>query len=133
MGSRRGAYRTIVSIRWAAIVSRRVVNASWRYVQAIYKIRGARKLFDVVGVHPYTHFPQGLITILGDVRRVMNAAGDKRKQIVADEVGWNSSVGKSGDSFGIETTEAGQARNLASVFRRIAANRSRHTSSESVW
>lgn len=109
----------------AKVVTAGMVNASWRYVQAIYKIRGARRLFDVVAVHPYTHFPKGVITILGEVRRVMNAAGDKRKPIVADEVGWNSSVGKSPNSFGIETSEAGQAHNLAAVFRRIAASRVR--------
>jgi hypothetical protein len=109
----------------AKVVLAGMVNASWRYVDAIYKIRGARKLFDAVGVHPYTHFPKGVITILGNVRRVMNAAGDRRKPIVADEVGWNSSVGKSPTSFGIETTEAGQAHNLAAVFRQIAANRVR--------
>jgi Glycosyl hydrolase family 53 len=111
--------------RSAKVVLAGMVNASWRYVRAIYEIRGARKLFDVVGVHPYTHFSKGVITILRDVRRVMDAAGDKRKPIVADEVGWNSSVGKSPNSFGIETTEAGQAHNLAAAFRAIASNRVR--------
>ena len=41
-----------------------MVNASWRFIQAIYKVPGARSLFDVVGVHPYTHDPHGVITIL---------------------------------------------------------------------
>jgi hypothetical protein len=109
----------------AKVVLAGMVNASWRYVQAIYKIRGARRLFDVVGVHPYTHFPQGVITILGNVRHVMNAAGDRHKPIIADELGWNSSKGKSPTSFGIETTEAGQAHNLAALFRLLGPARAR--------
>jgi Glycosyl hydrolase family 53 len=109
----------------ARVVLAGMVNASWRYIQTIYKIHGARSLFDVVGVHPYTHFPQGVITILGNVRRVMNHAGDRHKQILADELGWNSSKGKTSQHFGIETTEAGQAHNLATLLPLLGANRTR--------
>jgi len=109
----------------ARVILAGMVNASWESIAQIYKVRGARRLFDVVGVHPYTHYPQGVITILTDVRQVMNAAGDTRKPIVADEVGWNSSAGKSPQHFGIETSEAGQARNLAALLPMLGQQRSR--------
>ncbi|HEY6396255.1 MAG TPA: hypothetical protein VIX82_02255 [Solirubrobacteraceae bacterium] len=92
-------------------------NYSWRSLQRIYAIRGARRLFDVVAVHPYTKTPAGVITILSLVRQVMNQSGDPRKPIVADEVSWPSSLGKTVHNTGYDfaTTEAGQARNLSQL------------------
>jgi polysaccharide biosynthesis protein PslG len=107
----------------AKVVLAGMVNRSWRFIGAVYEIHGAHRLFDVVGVHPYTHAPGGIITILTRVRRAMNAAGDRHKPIVVDEFGWNSSIGKSPQSFGIETSEAGQAHNLATAVRLISQAR----------
>ncbi len=92
-------------------------NYSWRSLQRIYAIRGARRLFDVVAVHPYTRTPAGVITILSFVRQVMNQSGDSRKPIVADEVSWPSSLGKTvhNNGYDFATTEAGQARNLSQL------------------
>jgi hypothetical protein len=109
----------------ARIVLAGMVNTSWLFISRIYRIRGARDLFDVAAVHPYTRYPAGVLTILGKVRRVMDAAGDSTKPIVADEVGWNSSVGKSPNHFGVETTEAGQAHNLAELLPRLGKQRAR--------
>ncbi len=47
----------------------------------------------------------------------MDAAGDRRKPILVDEFGWNSSLGKSPDQFGIEVTEAGQAHDIDQTLR----------------
>ncbi len=38
----------------AKVVLASMPNFSWKQLAGIYKIHGARKLFDVVGVHPYT-------------------------------------------------------------------------------
>jgi hypothetical protein len=111
----RAAHSAIKSADPAArIVLAGMPNFSWQAVAQIYKVPGARKLFDVVAVHPYTRRPQGVITILGKVRQVMDAAGDSRKPILADEISWPSSLGKTTHSVGFDfaTTEAGQARNL---------------------
>lgn len=100
-------------------------NFSWVALQRIYGIKGARSLFDVVAVHPYTKDPQGVITILTKVRQVMKAAGDGRKPMIADEISWPSSRGKTphNNGFDFATTEAGQARNIATVLPLLARDR----------
>jgi len=111
----------------ARIVLAGLANYSWKALRQIYAVRGARGLFDVVGLHPYTKTPQGVITILGYARRVMLAAGDGAKPMIADEISWPSSKGKTPHNVGydFDTTEAGQAHNIAKVLPLLAANRAR--------
>ena len=67
--------------------------------------------------------PNGVITILRKVRQVMNAAGDARKPIIADEISWPSSHGKTAHNTGFDfaTTEAGQARKIAALLPLLGA------------
>ena len=92
----------------------------------IYKIPGAKGQFDVVAVHPYTADPNGVITILGYVRNVMNAAGDGRKPIIADEISWPSSLGRRANNGLTSTTEAGQARKIAELLPLLGAPQAPH-------
>jgi hypothetical protein len=100
-------------------------NASWTQLETVYKVKGARSLFDVVDVHPYTKQPAGVITILGYVRNVMNRAGDARKPILAGETGWPSSLHQTPHTFDFETTQTAQAQNISSLLPLLAANRRR--------
>jgi polysaccharide biosynthesis protein PslG len=111
----------------ARIVLAGLANYSWKDLRSIYAVHGARSLFDVVGVHPYTKTPQGVITILDYARQVMRAAGDGAKPMIADEISWPSSKGKTVHNTGYDfaTTEAGQARDVAQVLPLLAANRLR--------
>ncbi len=111
--------------RGAKVILAGLPNYSWRSLQRIYAIPGARSLFDVVAVHPYTKTPQGVLTILSFVRQVMNSAGDPNKPMVADEVSWPSSLGKTIHNTGYDfaTTEAGQARNIATLLPLLAQKR----------
>jgi hypothetical protein len=98
----------------AKVVLAGLPNFSWVALGRIYKVRGASSLFDIVAIHPYTKQPQGVITILTKVRTVMQQFGDSRKPMVADEISWPSSQGKTRHTTGFDfaTTEAGQAHNL---------------------
>jgi hypothetical protein len=111
----------------ARIVLAGLANYSWRDLRSIYAVHGARSLFDVVAVHPYTRTPKGVITILDFARQVMRTAGDAAKPIIADEISWPSSKGKTIHNTGYDfaTTEAGQARNVSQVLPLLAANRVR--------
>ena len=108
----------------AKVVLAGLPNFSWLHVQKLYKL-GARKLFDVVAIHPYTKDPAGVITILQKNRQVMDAAGDTRKPIIADEVSWPSSLGKTSHNVGLDfaVTEAGQARNIGKLLPLLGNNR----------
>ena len=111
----------------AKVVLAGMPNYSWFELERIYKFKGARSLFDVVSLHPYTQTPQGVITILNYVRTVMNQAGDSAKPILADEISWPSSLGKTSHNTGYDfaTTEAGQARNLGKLLPMLVRDRVR--------
>jgi hypothetical protein len=109
----------------ARVVLAGMPNYSWRSLQQIYAVPGAARLFDVVAVHPYTHDPAGVITILRKIRHVMDASGDRRKPLIADEVSWPSSLGQTphNDGYDFATTQRGQARNIAALLPMLARDR----------
>jgi hypothetical protein len=110
----------------AKVVLAGLPNFSWLHLQKLYKL-GARKLFDVVAIHPYTKDPAGVVTILQKNRRVMAAGGDGTKPIIADEVSWPSSLGKTYHNVGLDfaVSEAGQARNLGRLLPLLGRDRAR--------
>jgi hypothetical protein len=109
----------------AKVVLAGLADFSWEYLAQIYAVPGARRLFDVVAIHPYTARPQGVITILQRGRAVMDEHGDASKPILATEVTWNSSLGKAPPQFGIGTTEAGQAQLLDQLMPLLARDRAK--------
>jgi hypothetical protein len=92
----------------ATVVLAGLPNASWYYLARIYSA-GGRNQFDEVAIHPYTASPKGVITILTYVRRVMNQNRDRRTPILATEIGWPGGLGVVHRTYGIATTQAGQA------------------------
>jgi hypothetical protein len=109
----------------AKIVLGGLTNYSWRDLASIYNVKGARSLFDVVAIHPYTKQPKGVLKILGYVRGVMAGNGDRRKPLIADEISWPSSLKQTDGYIGWATTAAGQARNVAKIVPMLAQNRTR--------
>jgi hypothetical protein len=109
----------------ATVVLGGLANDSWNAVAAILRFPVAGGLFDVVGIHPYTRRPAGVLTILGRARHELDTHGARNKKIVVDEFGWTSSLGHSPNEFGIETTPAGQARNLHQAIGELIGARRR--------
>jgi hypothetical protein len=109
----------------ATVVLGSLTNFAWKDLQSIYKIRGARDLFDAVGSNPYTSKPAGVIRILTNVRRAMDGHGDRSKPLIATEVGWPSALGKTKQNFGFNTTEQGEAKKLSQLLPMLASNRKR--------
>ena len=108
----------------ARIVLAGLANVSWADLEQIYRVRGARRLFDEVAIHPYTKPPEGLITILERVRAVMTRHGDRRKPVTVTEFGWPSSKGKV-RGIGVSTDRRGQAARLRKALPLLARNRKR--------
>jgi hypothetical protein len=107
----------------ATVVLAALTNFGWKDLEAIYKVHGARQLFDVAAANPYTKQPSGVITILGYFRKVMKQYGDAHKPLLATEVGWPSGKGKANANFGINTTERGQAKKLSQLLPLLVQNR----------
>ncbi len=106
----------------ARIVLGGVTGYAWRDLPQIYR-QGARGLFDIVDVHPFTKYPPGVIVILNQVRQVLNREGDRRKPMIVGELTWPSSLHRTTHVYDFETTRAGQARNTSAALRLLAANR----------
>jgi len=99
-------------------LSNAVGSISWRSLDNLYKL-GARNLFDVVTVHPYTLKPTNVVRIARNVRIVMNRHGDRGKPQMITELSWPSAGPgrrKSNADYGFNVSESGQAAKISQVY-----------------
>ena len=89
------------------------------YVRAIYAQPGARTLFDVVALHPYSFDVPGVVEKLNLVRALMDGQGDRRTPIWVTELGWATG----GPRSPFRTSRAGQATRITRTFRALIAAR----------
>lgn len=107
----------------ARIVLAGLFGRSWTALARIYAYRGGG-LFDAVAIHPYANTPEHVLTILRDVHRVLLNHRANRLPLLVTETGWTSSAGHAPKGvFGIETTPARQASNLAHEYPLLVAHR----------
>jgi hypothetical protein len=107
----------------AKVVLGALTNTAWKSLGQVYKIKGAKNLFDVVSVNGFTKVPANVIEFMVFVRRAMARAGDGAKPLMATEVSWPSAKGKTKATFDFITTEAGQARNISKLLPLIGQAR----------
>jgi hypothetical protein len=107
----------------AKVVLGALTNFAWKSIGQVYAIKGARNLFDVAAVNGFTKQVSGVLTFMHLMRRAMIRFKDTSKPLIASEVSWPSAQGKSSDHFDFDTTESGQARNIATVMPQLAAQR----------
>jgi hypothetical protein len=106
----------------AKVIVGALTNMAWNALGQLYH-RGARKLFDAVAVNGFTKKPANVILYLRLVRRAMDRFKDRHKPLYATEVSWPSAVGDTKVHFDWDTTEAGQARNIAALLPMLGADR----------
>ncbi len=107
----------------AKVVLGALTNTAWGTIGKLYR-KGARKLFDVVSVNAFTQKPANVIVYLHLVRRAMDRFKDNTKPLLATELSWPSSRGRTASHFDWDTTEAGQARNISALLPLLGENRS---------
>jgi len=103
--------------------------AGYRYLDDLYAVKGIRRSFDAVAIHPYSENARGVQGELSRIRGVMRRRGDGRTPVWITELGWATG----GGSEYFSTTPAGQARRLGSAFRFVVRNRNRYNVSKLVW
>jgi hypothetical protein len=108
--------------RGARMVLAGLANRSWTYLEKLYDA-GAKRYFDVAAVHPFTARPDGVLTITGYVRKVMRRHGDGARPLWLTELNRPASDGKVKPDQGLDTTDAGMARWLKAVYRKLATER----------
>jgi hypothetical protein len=105
----------------AKLVLGALTNLAWRSITQLYGL-GARNLFDVASVNGFTAKPSDVILYMRFMRNAMDHNKDGHKPLLATEVSWPSAKGKSRQTFDFDTTEAGQARNIAALLPMIGAD-----------
>jgi hypothetical protein len=107
----------------AKVVLGALTNFAWRALGQIYLIAGARNGFDVVALNGFTKQPANVILYMQFMRHAMSRQHDGQKPLLATEVSWPSAQGQTSQHFDFNTTQAGQARDIATVLPLIGANR----------
>ncbi len=107
----------------AKVVLAAITNRAWIYLRQIYQVPGARSLFDVIAVNGFTSTPSNEIEFLHLVRRAVNGDGGQRTPLLATEVSWTSAQGKTNDQLDWNTTESGQAADIAALLPMLSAQR----------
>jgi hypothetical protein len=121
----RASHRAIKSADpGAKIVAAAMTNASWQYVDELYRAGGSR-YFDVLAMNFFTHRPALVMSAVATVRRRARRHGDTRVPIWLTEVTWPASRGKIEDPGGQArpTTSRGAATRLSDLFQRAATRR----------
>jgi hypothetical protein len=122
----RGYVQLLKAARWAIkgrdrnskIVLGGLSNDSWTYLRALYKAR-AKRLFDIVAVHPYTKAPRDALVLVRAIRGAMRRAHDSRKPVWVTELGWPAARGKLPVDDGLlrlTTTDGRMAKRLRAAY-----------------
>jgi hypothetical protein len=107
----------------AQVVLGALTNTAWKSLGQIYKIKGAKNLFDVVAVNGFTKIPANVMLFMVFVRHAMSRFGDGAKPLMATEISWPSAKGKTKAHFDFITTPAGQARDISTLLPLIGQQR----------
>ncbi len=107
----------------AKVVLGALTNLAWRSLGQIYRIHGARGLFDIVAVNGFTKTPAHVMLYLHFMRAAMDRFGDGAKPMLATELSWPSAKGQTSSHYDFDTTQAGQARNIATLLPLLGAQR----------
>jgi hypothetical protein len=103
-----------------------------RYLKAMYRVPGAARSFDALGVHPFAAKPGGVVRWVRVARRIMRRHGDGAKPIWVTAFGWVT--GGVGYHFSpLRTTFRQQARKLTKAYRLLARAAPRLDIASALW
>jgi polysaccharide biosynthesis protein PslG len=98
------------------------------FLRRLYRVRGFRRSFDALALHPYAVRIEGLRARIAQAREIMGEHGDRRAPLALTEVGWSSGTDRAAP---LVVGPRSQARNLERAFA-VAAER-RFRVSEIDW
>jgi hypothetical protein len=85
---------------------------SWNYLKRLYNVRGVKRAFDTIAIHPYSPNLRGIRYQVRKIRSAARSHGDSRAKLRITEFGWGSS--RHGN---LNVGRKGQARMLKKSFR----------------
>ena len=106
----------------ANVVLGSLTNRAWISLARLEREPGFSHLFDVAAVNAFTALPAHVILYLHYVRRALDRYGNRTTPLLATELSFPSAVGRSDGSYDFDTTQAGQARDIAALLPMIGAH-----------
>jgi hypothetical protein len=103
--------------------------AAWKYLDALYRIKGAKQDFDGVAPHPYAARMKKVRSQLDLFIESMRKGRDRNADLWITELGWASS----GPSNPLVRGDAGQASRLKQAYRYFAKKRRALNIRSVVW
>lgn len=100
----------------------------WTFLDKLYALKGAKKLFDGVALHPYSPNLRGIIYQVRRGREIMDRNGDRKTGLWLTELGSGSARRTSapGGSGRLLLGSGGQARLLRKSFKALITKRKRY-------
>jgi hypothetical protein len=93
------------------------------FLSALYRVRGIKRYFDDVALHPYAFHVEDLEAMIERVREVILGNHDRRTGLYITEMGWGSQ--NDPDIVAFEQGVRGQVRELRGAYRYMLRNRRR--------
>jgi hypothetical protein len=106
----------------ARVVMAGFADRSWDSIASVYKA-GAKGVFDVVAIHPYTFEVRNVIRIVRLARQALVKAGDPDRPLWLTEVTWSSGKRAGHKAYPFETTEQDQAMRLGQALPQLIRER----------
>jgi hypothetical protein len=100
-----------------------------RFLRGVYKVKGSKRFFDAVSVHPYATTPKQAYRALRDTRRIMDRFRDQKARLWVTEVGWATG----GQGSPLRVSPEVQASYLHNTYRLLAKTRKRLRLVSVVW
>ena len=104
--------------------------SSWSFLKRLYKVKGVKRHFDAVALHPYSPNLAGIKAQIELAREKLKKAGDRRVPILITELGWGS-AGTQG--FNLIKTPAGQKKLLRKSFNLLLHRRGKWKIKRLLW
>jgi hypothetical protein len=106
----------------ATVVGAGFADRSWESLSQIYRA-GAKGVFDVIAIHPYTYEVKNVLRLVRYARRSLRQAGDPDRPLWLTEVTWSSGKRPGHTPFPFETTAPDQAKRLGEALPQLIAQR----------
>jgi hypothetical protein len=90
------------------------------YMKRLYRVRGIKRRFDSLAIHPYSSNVSGMLAQMREARRVARSFGDRKVGLWITEIGW-ASGGPEREPYNKGTD--GQAKQLQKAYRKLEKKR----------
>ena len=90
------------------------------YMKRFYRVKGIKKAFDSLAIHPYSANISGMLNQMREARKVAKANHDKKVRLWITEIGW-ASGGPSDEPYVVG--DNGQAQQLTKAYEKLLAKK----------